>query len=831
MEKGRRDKSGSGGNKPSVEISVRHLVEFILRGGDIDNRRHTNITDAMLEGARIHRKIQGEQGSDYSSEVPLSINIDCDFYDITVSGRADGIITRLDKITVDEIKGMYANVERLSEPVPVHLAQAMCYAYIYAEQEGLEKISVRMTYCSIGKAAVRNNDIRYFEYDFSFEDLSKWFNDLIEEYKRWAEFEIKWAELRDSSIRKTDFPYDYRAGQKELAGNVYRTIVHQKKLFLEAPTGVGKTLAVLFPSIKAVGEGKAGKIFYLTAKNAGASVANETFHLFRKNGLRFKTVNLMAKEKLCISECFECNPEKCKYAKGHFDRINDAMFTLLQEADDYSIELIRTKAEEFSVCPFEMALDLSLFCDGVICDYNYAFDPRARLKRFFAQGSKGDHIFLVDEAHNLVDRGREMFSAALKRKDIAIVKKRLRGVNRSLTSRLNALDRTLKKREEETEGEYKLFSDVDDVADSAGRFAGIYEDVTKDDPIDDEKVLQFYFDIRSFLDIYEILNRKYRIYGKNERDEGFTLRLYNTDPSDNLGACMENAVSTVFFSATLLPVRYYMDLLSGKEDDYAVYAKSVFDPAKLGVFISKDVSSKYNRRSQNEYEKIAFEINDIINARKGNYMLFFPSYDFMENVYSQFEAVCEEDVRCLVQDRNMTEDDRVLFLKEFDKYRDTDETTNNKITPCSIIEDEIGDISGGQDDKITLVGFCVLGGVFSEGIDLTRESLIGAVIVGTGLPMICTEREILRDYFETSGLDGFDYAYRYPGMNKVLQAAGRVIRTENDTGIAVLMDERFGTGQYRTLFPKEWVNIKSVSMRNMRDVSAFWEKASNLTNT
>ena len=819
MEKGRREKSGSGGSRPVVEISVRHLVEFILRSGDIDNRRHVNAADAMLEGARIHRRIQGEQGSDYYSEVPLSININCDFYDITVSGRADGIIIRLDKITVDEIKGMYADVEKLEEPVPVHLAQAMCYAYIYAKQEGLQEISVRMTYSSIGKG-----NTRFFEYDFSFDHLSRWFDDLIGEYKRWAEFEIKWGALRDASIRVTEFPYNYRDGQKELAQNVYRTIVHKKKLFLEAPTGVGNTLAVLFPSIKAVGEGKSRKIFYLTAKNAGAVVANETFSLFRKRGLKFKTVNLMAKEKFCINESCECNPEKCPYAKGHYDRVNEILFSLLASGDDYSTELIRASAEENNVCPFELALDLSLFCDGVICDYNYAFDPKARLKRFFAQGTKGEYIFLVDEAHNLVDRGREMYSAALRRKDIAIIKKRLRGVSRTLSRHLNDLDRSMKKLEEETAGRYTLFSGVDDVAVSAGRFAGTYEDVTKEYPIDDDTVLQFYFDVRSFLDVHELLNEKYRIYGKNEPGEGFVLRLYNTDPSDNLGLCMENAVSTVLFSATLLPVRYYMDLLSGGEDDFAVYARSVFDPQRLGVFIAKDVSSKYNRRSQNEYEKIAGEIYDIIKIRNGNYMLFFPSYDFMEKVFASFSDIVSDGVKCIVQDRKMTEDERLLFLEEFSKQGDYTGKQHNKITGVAGDGPDAGTkpVNSGE-NKITLVGFCVLGGVFSEGIDLTEESLIGAVIVGTGLPMVCTEREILREYFEASGMDGFDYAYRFPGMNKVLQAAGRVIRTENDTGIAVLMDERFESRQYRALFPKEWVDTGIISRGGLEGIEAFWK--------
>ncbi len=818
MEKGRREKSGNGGHTTSVVVSVRHLVEFILRSGDIDNRRHTNITDAMLEGARIHRRIQGKQGSDYTSEVPLSIDIDCDFYVIRLSGRADGIIRSGDKITVDEIKGMYADVDRLEEPLPVHLAQAMCYAYIYAGQEELDNISIRMTYCSIGK-----DTVRYFEYDLSFAELSDWFGNLISEYRRWSDFMIKWSAVRRDSIRVTDFPFSYREGQKELAENVYKTIYHGKKLFLEAPTGVGKTLAVLFPSVKAVGEEKAGKIFYLTAKNAGAKVANETYRLLRQKGLRFKTVNLMAKEKLCLMEECECNPEKCPYAKGHFDRINDVVFELLQEKDEYDINSIRDRAFEKNVCPFEMALDLSLFCDGIICDYNYAFDPRAQLKRFFAEGSSGNYVFLVDEAHNLVDRGREMYSASLSRRDIAPVKKKIRGLSRTLTRSLNTLDNMLKLKEEETDGDYRLFDDVSEVIIAAQRFAGAYEDVTKDEPVEDDEVVQFYFDIRTFLDISERLNEKYRIYGKKE-EGGFVLRLYNTDPSDNLALCLAKAGSSIFFSATLLPVGYYMDLLAGGRDDYAVYAKSVFDPDKLGVFISRDVSSKYNRRSQKEYEKIAGEINEIISVHRGNYMLFFPSYNFMEEVYENYLKIKDENVKCLLQDRKMTENDRLLFLESFDKRRGTGVINKDKITQCEEKEGEMSAVDIlTEEEKITLVGFCVLGGVFSEGIDLTEESLIGAVIIGTGLPMVCTEREILRDYFEAAGMNGFDYAYRIPGMNKVLQAAGRVIRTENDAGIAVLMDERFRSDQYTGLFPREWQKRKEIAISDTGGIRAFWE--------
>ena len=800
-----------------TEISVRRLVEFILRSGDIDNRTYSNYPDAMLQGARIHRKIQGSQGTDYSPEVPLSINIDCGSFELELSGRADGIINNDSYIIIDEIKGTYSDIEKIEEPVPVHLAQAKCYAYIYAKNNGLDEIGVRMTYCSL-----RDDNIRYFKYDLKFDDLSEWFDDLIVRYRKWAEFQIEWFDLRNRSVHQTIFPYEYRKGQKELAGYVYKTIYHGKRLFLEAPTGVGKTLAVLFPSVKALGEEKAERIFYLTAKNAGATVANDTYDILRKQGLRFKTINIIAKEKLCPLEKPECNPEACPYARGHYDRINDAVFGLLKEYDDLNTGLLKRKAEESRVCPFEMALDASLFCDGITCDYNYVFDPDASLKRFFAEGNSGEYIFLIDESHNLIDRGRQMYSAAIVKKDVAKVKKIARQFSKSLSDRLTGINRHLLRLEKETEGDYTLFGegDIAGLIMAAERFAGEYEDETREKNINDEDVLQFYFDIRSFLDAAGRLNEKYSIYGGYTEEDGegsFMLRLFNTDPSDNLLRCMEKARGVILFSATLLPVGYYMDLISGNREDYAVYAHSVFDPKKLGVFIVRDVSTRYKRRSDSEYEKTAGRIRDIISLHKGNYLVFFPSYKYMEEVCSYFALLKDEDTEMLIQGRSMTEDERLQFIERFDEGgRDTG------FSPDMILADiEI------EEDRKTLVGFCVLGGVFSEGIDLTEESLIGALIVGTGLPMVCTEREILRHHFDSIGMNGFDYAYKIPGMNKVLQAAGRVIRTEKDTGIVVLMDERFTYPDQKRMFPDEWADVKTIYNGETKEVEQFWKRWEN----
>lgn len=434
-----------------VITSVRGLVEFILRSGDIDNRKAAAPENAMQEGGRIHRMLQKRMGADYHAEVTLRYTYVTPKYDIVVEGRADGIIDgqlarRIfkeepscfdakdvgrsltsavcvakepptegdapqkqvpdsigDTVVIDEIKGTYADVTRMKAPVPVHLAQAKCYAYIYAKQNGLPFIRVRMTYCNM-----ETEEVRYFFRDYRFGELEKWFEGLIVSYRKWADYEVDWREKRQRSIREMTFPFSYRAGQKELVTYVYQTLYHGKKLFIEAPTGVGKTLSTIFPSVKAIGEQMAEKLFYLTAKTITRTVAEEAFSILRERGLLFKTVILTARDKICFLEEVECNPVACPYAKGHYDRVNDAVYDMLTHEVSFTREAIERYAEKHQVCPFEMCLDMSLFADGVICDYNYAFDPHVYLRRFFAEGVRRDYIFLVDEAHNLVDRGQEM---------------------------------------------------------------------------------------------------------------------------------------------------------------------------------------------------------------------------------------------------------------------------------------------------------------------------------------------------------------------------------------------------------------------------------------
>lgn len=795
-----------------IKISVRNLVEFIMRSGDLDNTKGgKNETEAMQAGSRIHRKIQKQMGANYTPEVPLNITIPVNYEDVsfelTVEGRADGIIVNdlndkiymdglsdehkedLPGITVDEIKGIYMDLNLLKEPISVHRAQAMCYAYMYAVKYNHDKIGIRLTYCNL-----ETENLKYFEEVFCLKNLSEWFDGLINEYAKWAVWQIKWILRRDRQISRLDFPFPYREGQKELVTGVYKTILRKKKLFIEAPTGVGKTVSTVFPAVKAMGMGIATKIFYLTAKTITRTVAEETFRILAQQGLNMKVTTITAKEKICILDKPDCNPISCERAKGHYDRVNDAVYDMLMNEDEISRELIIRYAEKHKVCPFEMSLDLTLWSDAVICDYNYVFDPNVYLRRFFANDKKEDYVFLIDEAHNLVDRAREMYSAVLYKDDFLTVKNLVKGISPKLAKLLDNCNRELLKLRRECD-EFEVWEEISGFYMSLLKLMTEYEAFMQDNDINEgrEEILKLYMDIRHFLSIFEILDENYTIYSDYDESDNFRIKLQCMDPSRNLLQCYEKGRSAILFSATLLPIKYYMDQLGGNEDDYAVYAPSSFNKENRLIMVGADVSTKYTRRNEKEYRKILKYIIEFTKAKTGNYMVFFPSYQMMQTVADMAK---DELDGIVVQDSNMTEEEREAFLDNFV-----------------------------ENPKESRIGFCVMGGIFSEGIDLKYNRLIGAVIVGTGLPMVCNERELFRSYFDEKRGKGFDYAYLYQGMNKVLQSAGRVIRTNEDRGAILLLDERFLSPQYYQLFPREWYPFEIVNLKSMiSTVKAFWDK-------
>lgn len=804
----------------SIRISVRNLVEFIMRSGDLSSSQ-TGLKDpdAMQEGTRIHKKLQKRMGSGYQAEVPLSeeIPISCDGIDftITVEGRVDGIFTDETGEVIDEIKGVYRDIQSMKEAVPVHRAQALCYAYIYAGRKHLAGMGIRMTYCHIP-----TEEVRYFTEYLPFEAISGQFHEILQEYARWAAWQIKWQQTRNASLKELEFPFSYREGQAGLVKGVYQSILRKKRLYIEAPTGVGKTISTIFPAVKSIGEGLTEKLFYLTAKTITRTVAEDTFFLLEKKNSKLKCVTLTAKEKICILERPACNPDSCERAKGHFDRINAAVFDVLTHETIITRNIILQYAEKHMVCPFEMSLDISTWCDVIIGDYNYAFDPVASLKRFFSVERENDFVFLIDEAHNLVDRAREMYSATLIKEDFLAMKKLAKTSSRKVANALEACNRALLelKRECDTLQKYDSLA-VEGFVLRLMRLCTVMEEFFQEEehnstshfvpmsPAEKEQLLNFYFEARSFQNIYELTDEHYIIYSDYSEEGSFRLHLQCMDPSVNLDNYLKKGRCSVFFSATLLPIHYYREQLAGRKDDYAIYAPSPFSTEKRLLMIGRDVSTRYTRRSPAMYEKIAQYIITFSQCKTGNYLVFFPSYRMMEEVRQYLlerdfivdGEILPDHTTLYTQTASMTESAREEFLSHFQN------------TP---------------DD--TIIGLCVMGGIFSEGIDLKDSRLIGAVIVGTGLPMVCTENELFKDYFDKEKDSGFCYAYQYPGMNKVLQAAGRVIRTTGDIGAILLLDDRFLQNSYQALFPREWFPHDIVTLQSLTEyLSRFWDKWKN----
>ena len=778
--------------KPIVRISVRNLVEFILRNGDLVSGSGTSDKEAMLKGSRLHRKIQKQMGSHYQPEVSLKKDTEYDDLILRVEGRADGIFLQDEQFCIDEIKGVYKKLELMEEPVLVHRAQALCYAWIYLDAHDLEKIDIQMTYAHLDTEVIKR-----FRETLTRAELKQWYEELTDSYHKWLAYQIEWREKRNESMKKLEFPFEYRKGQRKMVSGIYHAISKKEQIFIQAPTGVGKTMSAVFPAVRAIGQGMAETVFYLTARTITRTVAQDAFEILRDRGLLFKVVTITAKEKLCFCDKPECDPEKCPYAKGHYDRINDAVYELWTTEQSFDRETLLRHAQKWQVCPFELSLDLAVWMDGVICDYNYVFDPNVYLKRFFGENVSGNYLFLIDEAHNLVDRGREMYSASISLDDVIETRKFVKPYSQKLWKKLGKVKKQMEELKQNC-GEWKVEENAGVLPISLLSVQGELDQLLEEPPAQEvvDGILDFYFEVRDFLNISELVDDNYVVYTAFDENGRFYMKLFCVNPAENLQKCLDKGNSTVFFSATLLPLQYYRKMLSTRSENFGMYVESPFEQKKRCLMICRDVSSKYTRRGYEEYRKIAEYIARMSWQKKGNYMVFFPSYRLMEDVYQVYQDEFSVSwVRCISQHASMTELEREEFLEEF-----TEETEE------------------------TLVGFCVMGGIFSEGIDLIGDRLIGAAVVGTGLPQVNCEREILKGYYDEKGEQGFDYAYRYPGMNKVLQAAGRVIRTKEDTGAILLMDERFLNRDYRNLFPREWNDACTCTLGNVeKHLQAFWD--------
>jgi DNA excision repair protein ERCC-2 len=776
--------------KPALNVGVRELVEFVLRCGDL--KHEFSGSSRAADAVRLHQRIQASRTDSYLPEVVITHVIESPELTLALGGRIDGVFTGAVPV-VEEIKTTRRDpAEAIAEDNVLHWGQAKVYAFLYALQNGYDEIGVQLTY-----ARVDGGRMREVRRTFRLEELQAFFSDLLGRYLAWAERLVRWRLERDRSIREIDFPYPaYRPGQREMLDAVTRTIHGGGRTFIQAATGIGKTMAVLLPAVQSLAAQVSEKVFYLTARNTGRLAAEKALDELRARGLKLKSLSLTAREKVCVNPGCACTPEECDVARGHYDRLPDARRAAFG-LEAWTREATAEMARRFAVCPCELALDLATWADLIVCDYNYAFDPGAYLRRFFGE-APGDYTFLVDEAHNLVDRARDMFSAELRKQPFLdlrrAVKTALPAVHRAL-GRVNRWMLAAHRRCTEAGAPVADREAPEDLSPLLLDFLAAAEKwLERNTPAPfRQELLERYFEAGTFLRVSDQFDRSYatctEAAGKDLR-----IRLFCIDPARQLAEALARGRAAVFFSATLAPFDYFKTLLAGESAE-TIVLPSPFPPENLGVFIADRVSTYYRHRDRTRIE-IARLARAFVQQQPGNYLLFFPSYAYLRMVLEEFRAHAPQ-FDTLVQESGMREREREAFLARFE-----------------------------TDNPRTLVGFAVMGGVFGEGIDLVGTRLSGAAVVGVGLPGVCLERELIRAYFDEHLEQGFEYAYMYPGLNRVLQAAGRVIRSETDQGVVLLIDQRYAGDAYRRLLPGRW---RPAAVRDPSQLSAglmsFWGTA------
>ncbi|WP_165006137.1 MULTISPECIES: ATP-dependent DNA helicase [unclassified Enterococcus] len=776
------------------KISVRHLVEFILRRGSIDNRKKSSHT--ALEGAKIHRKLQKEAGEHYEKEVFLKTTVQLDEYQLIVEGRADGVFQKENQYYIDEIKTSEPRFEDLEpEQVELFFHQASVYAYIYSHEHDLQEINLQLTYFQTTEEIIT----RKVQHQ-TIEQLDEFFKKLTEDYKEWLVFQENWRTVRNASLMALKFPHEqYRKGQRELAVAAYKTIRTKQKLFAEAPTGTGKTISTLFPALKAVGEEEGERIFYLTAKTITRQVAEDALAALEDVGAETKSVTLTAKDKICFLDETTCNPDQCPYANGYYNRINEGLWDLLNHENRITREVIETYARKHTLCPFELSLDVSLWCDVIIGDYNYLFDPTVYLRRFFEGEKNEENLFLIDEAHNLVNRSREMYSAELSyaktKKAAGALPKEFKKLHRRFKKLLKEFEKIQEIAEEEEWIYHHQKAPAETLTNAGYKLSELIQEWLAEYPEhpSQEQILPYYFELLRFLRTSEFYDEHYETTVEKKYHD-LIIKEFCIDPSLFLEQSLDKGRSSVLFSASFSPLSYYQETLGGKES-LAYRLPSPFPEENQRVLIANYLETTYRKR-ESSLPQLIETIHRFVRGKTGNYFVFFPSYSYLDRAAEVFKQQYP-DVRVQIQETVMDEKERESFLAAFT-----------------------------ADPQETLVGFCVLGGIFSEGIDLRGTRLIGSMIVGVGLPQVNHEQELIKEYYDEKSHLGFAYAYQLPGMNKVLQAAGRVIRDTGDQGVVLLADRRFASPAYRQLFPSHWHAAKEVRTLPAleREIRDFWKE-------
>ena len=749
---------------------MRTLIEHVFRSGDLELQFQGSVRP--LEAIRAHQQIQNSRPESYLPEAPVTYQIETDHFLLEINGRIDGVFSKPDTVVIEEIKTTTRPLTYFERHEnAVHWGQLKSYAFMYAMEHALKEIETQLTYYQMD-----TGETLEFHRRFTITQLKDFFQEVVTRYLEWTRTVIAWGRLRDESIRDLKFPFfEFRPGQRKMAVAVYRAIKNNDQFIVQAATGIGKTMAAVFPAAKTIGEGINPKIFYLTARTTGQAAAEKALDVLRDDGLRMKSITLTAKDKICPNPDSACTGDECEFARGYYDRIHDALREMFNQ-DAFTRNTVDRIAREFVVCPFEFSLELSLWADCIICDYNYAFDPRVFLRRFFLE-EHGEYTFLIDEAHNLVDRSREMFSAEIEKQKFLEVRRSVKKELPQIYKRLGKINSWMLKARKKCEVSGNLFSEKEPPVDLFPllrdflKTAERWLSLNLKTPFRDG-LLELYFSVSGFLRVSEQYNESYATcYEAVEKD--LRVKLFCIDPSLQLADALRRCRAAVFFSATMTPATYFKKILGCEETAGELILPSPFPKENLGLFISDRVSTLYRHRNKTKPE-VSQMLLSFIKQKKGNYFLFFPSYEYMMMVHAVFETDSQE-TETIVQTPGMTEFEREAFLGRF-------QVANPE----------------------TLVGFAVMGGIFGEGIDLVGDRLSGVAIVGVGLPKICLERELIRAYFTENSRSGFEYAYLYPGINRVLQAAGRVLRSENDRGAVLLIDQRFSTIRYKSLFPRQW---------------------------
>ncbi|MFP4078780.1 MAG: ATP-dependent DNA helicase, partial [Candidatus Izemoplasmataceae bacterium] len=619
--------------------------------------------------------------------------------------------------------------------------------------------------------------------------------DAVDAYLGWLEIYENHQFDKQKSLEGLTFPHEhYREGQYHFMGAIYKTLVAHDILYATAPTGIGKTVGALFSGLKTL-EDEKEKLFFLTAKNAGKTVAVETMERLKRHGLKIKAITLNSKETMCLMDEVDCDPELCPYAKGYYERLRKALEDLFVHDDVYDAELIMKYGEYHTICPHEFALDISNYCDVIIADYNYVFDPRIKLIRYFEESYYKPKL-LIDEAHNLIDRSRSMHSATLTLSEIKTMEQSLKGIRPSPLRKVKRIRAVMEARIHSYEIEkarIHIEKDLDDeLLVAVEQLVGILGELLETHKRHKKRkaIREAYFRVLEFLRISEYFTEAFR-FTIEEEETDVSFNIVCLDASGPLSETINTkSYGTVLFSATLKPLNYFSNLITRGEGK-SLEVPSPFDPDRLGLMVDVSTSTRYHDRPKS-VERILDTLYAMLEVKKGNYIAFFPSYQYMAMVMDAFEGGPYE---VLVQKKDMSLFERRDMLEAFKAPSSTSK-----------------------------IMFSVLGGSFSEGVDYVGDMLSGVLVVGVALPALSTMNQLLRDYYTSQGFDGFDYAYTYPGINKVIQAVGRVIRRDEDKGIAILLDSRYASPKYKALMPTHW-HYETLRLEDhiQTSIRSFWE--------